>query len=83
MNLRAPGTINFVVYSRTHSYAPKGEWVLSVSIDGASPWVIFIWNKKPSNEAIDDAKTLALRSMELYHRHLTIPAFNLKEIGNE
>lgn len=80
MEIQTPRSIEFNVYMRVHSYSPKGEWVMSISLDSTAPWVVFTWAKKPSDKAIQEIEVLVMRSMELYHRHVSVPYFDLKEV---
>lgn len=54
------------------------EWAGMVQLDGAPAWCIFEWGRKPSEQEIQDFITIATRSFEVYHKHLTIPRYDLQ-----
>jgi hypothetical protein len=78
MGIEDPTTVEFITDKRI-AYG-RFEWALGVRLDGASRWVVAKWEKEPSEEQIEQVKTIVKRSFELYHRHLIIPPFNLVEV---
>ena len=73
--------VHFRLYERPNSFRESGkDWVLSAQFVGHSSWVIRSWENKPSDEAIEDVKTIAMRCFEFYHRHLHIPSFDMNVV---
>jgi hypothetical protein len=66
--------LTYAVYERNNAFASNGtEWVFSVRFDGGNGWVIHTWERPPTEDQIDGIKTIVLRSMDVYHRHLEPP----------
>lgn len=76
-----PNQLIITVEKRKNTFAPKGvEWALTAQFIEGERWTLRTWTREPTPEQIGKAKDLVLRSMEVYHRHLSIPKFNLKII---
>ena len=73
----------FDLFERDNSFCKTGkEWALSVGIDNNDRWVIDSWDdKKPSNETIEDIKTLVLRCFEIYYNNLNLRTFKIEEVN--
>lgn len=74
-------SVRFSVDERQNVHSTTGkEWALNVRFDRHERWTIKAWDKEPSAEAVKDAKETVMRSFEVYHRHLYVPAFNVTEV---
>ena len=74
-------TCTFSVEKRRNVFRTSGtEYALYVSFTGnPSWWLIKAWGKKPTLASIKDAKEVAMRSFEVYHKQIRIPPFQLTE----
>lgn len=63
--------------SRTKQYS------LNVSFDRGNKWSIYKWDKEPTKEEIKNIKTIVLRSIEVYYRHIKPSYFNLNVLERE
>lgn len=73
--------IMFNLHKRKNVHSKNGdEWALNVHFGIAGMgWNITTWNKKPTDDEVSDMKEIFIRSCEIYHKHLFIPNFGLKE----
>ena len=54
------------------------KWRLMAKMDTLRDWwSVDQWKKKPVEKTIEKTKWLVLRGMELYHRSINFPFFNL------
>ena len=74
--MKCPTEIQFMVERRVVNNT--NEWVLKTKIGNGDWWVITGWFRQPSMELINKTIDVIRRSMEVYHRHLRVPEFNLK-----
>lgn len=74
--MRCPTEIQFMVERRVVN--ETNEWVLKAKLGNDDWWVITGWFRQPSVELINKTIDVIRRSMEVYHRHLRVPAFDLK-----
>ena len=51
------------------------EWALMVRFDGGENWAVETWNKKPAESTVERTKWTVIRSFEVLHRSMKIPAF--------
>jgi len=71
--------IKFWVEERRNVHTKNGtEWALNVRVGDTNVWNIHAWSKNPSKQTVEEAKRLVLRSMEIYHKQLSIPPFELE-----
>ncbi len=78
--INIPKEIEFDLIER--DIVGEKEWALKVNVDG-DIWVICSWGYKPKKIIVDNMKDVVIRSMEIYHKQLTVPPFNLKEVGEQ
>jgi len=75
-----PTKVHFSLKERVNVFTKnRKEWVLIVALD-RDLWVIFKWEKKPTEEVVKQTEKIVMRSFEVYHRHLQIPPFQMEEI---
>ena len=74
--MKCPTEIQFMAERRVVNNT--NEWVLKTKIGNGDWWVITGWFHQPSKELINKTIDVIRRSMEVYHRHLRVPEFNLK-----
>jgi hypothetical protein len=81
--VEVPEKIKYSLSERKTSETKSGkEWCLHMQFlgwEGRGGWCMQTWEKKPTEAMVEDAKYLILRSMEVYHRHLVMPFFKVKE----
>lgn len=71
----------FTVIERRNVHEKLGkEWALNVLLDEGFGWTLCTWDKEPALEQEHNAIELAKRCFEFYHRHLTIPSFDMEFI---
>jgi hypothetical protein len=76
----SPETVQFSIEKRKNVFAKNAvEWAFLVKIDGADSWCIFTWDAAPSEDQVSDMEDVFLRSCEVYHRHIKMQPFHLKE----
>jgi hypothetical protein len=77
-------TVSFWINKRTNKYAKKGyEWAFNMQIGHGFAHTICTFDLIPTENLINQTKEIILRTMEVYHAHLKIPAFKMKEIQND
>lgn len=52
-------------------------WALRVRLDKGDWWVIKRWKNEPAVKTVEELEDLVLRSMQIYHKSIKIPSFNL------
>lgn len=76
--------VKFWVEERKNPDRRSGkEWALYIRFvgwEGRGSWCMATWEKKPTDQQVEDTKYIVKRAMEVYHRHFTIPYFNLEEV---
>ena len=78
-NRMIPNQVHFRLIERPDKFLRTGkEWALMVQFVGHSPWTLKTWEKRPNDKNVEDAKGIILRSFEMYHKHLTIPKFDVE-----
>ena len=67
------------VYERSNVFSPTHkEWALNVSINNGDKWTIYAWTRKPSAKDVEKCIVVTRRAMEIYHRNLRLPEFELE-----
>lgn len=77
--VNTPNKIRFVMNERPNIHAKTGrEWALDGTM-GDDWWTYKTYSKKPTDKVLNRDKELILRSMEIYHHHIHINNFRVKE----
>jgi hypothetical protein len=77
-----PEEVQFIIEKRKNVFAEnQEEWAFMVRIDGATSWCVYTWDMEPSDSQVEDLKDIFLRSCEVYHQHIKMQPFQLKEDG--
>jgi len=74
--------VKFWVTERINTFKPSGtEWALYAvfadKVQYRDSWTIKTWDKRPSEETIQEAVEIIIRSFEFYHRSVRIPSFDV------
>ena len=72
--------LEFWVTERENRFRKKGkEHALYCKIGDDSPFCIIAYESKPTKQELIQAKEIAHRSMEFYHRSIKWPKFEIEE----
>lgn len=75
---------NQIIYriKERHNVHVKGdtEWALMLQFTGYPSWTLQTWSSKPTQKTVEETLQTMIRSFEFYHRHLSIPRFELEMI---
>jgi len=75
-----PEKIYFFVEKRPNVHCKNGqEWAVKARFDNQNYWTIIAWEREPSVQMVDDAKTTIMRACEFFYRHIKLPRFKLVE----
>lgn len=71
--------IEIQLLERKNVHAKRGkEWALNVRFPQSNFWTIEIWDKKPKENEIRNTIAIIVRSMEIYHAHISKPNFKME-----